>query len=567
MDIRAELTTRVLPLVRNPAQYIGGELNSIVKTHQGRLRFALVFPDTYTIGMSHLGLRIIYDVLNQRDDIVCERAFCPEKDMEEQLRHRGVPLYTLETFTPLASFDIVGFSLQYELCYSNVLTILSLAGIPLLAADRTDEHPLILGGGPCCGNPEPVADFFDAFLLGDGEKAVVEIADLWRKLKISGGMSRRDALTEMASRVQGLYVPSLYSVEYAASGRISSITPKGNAPAVVRSALVMNLEEAPFPMKPIVPVIEVVHDRITVEIMRGCLNGCRFCSAGMQYRPQRLRSPARILEIARACYAASGHDTIGLLSLSSSDHPQILEIVESLNREFRELRVGVALPSLRVGKALFQLPAILGDVRKSGLTMAPEVATERLRGVISKMISDDALLDGAREAFRNGWRLVKLYFMIGLPGEKPEDRQAIALLCNSLSNAKRQIGGGPANVNATVSTFVPKPHTPFQWAAQISPSDELEYRREILSARPQKTVNLKFDKPEISLVEGYLARGNRRVGAALLEAWNLGARLDAWPEHFRFDLWREAADKSGVSFEEHALRERSEDEVLPSSHL
>ncbi len=566
-SLRDKLVTTILPLVQNPAQYIGGELNSIVKEHDGRIKFAIGFPDTYTIGMSHLGIRILYDILNRHDDIVCERVFCPEPDMEEHLERAGIPLFTLETLAPLKSFDIIGFSLQYELCYTNVLTMLHLAQIPLFAAQRGEDAPLIIAGGPSCTNPEPMADFFDAFLLGDGEETIVQISKLWRKYKMDGGLSRSEALANMATEIQGLYVPALYSVRYKDDGRISSISPQGRAPEVVRSAMIEDLDSAPYPEKPLVPILQVIHDRITIEIMRGCVNGCRFCQAGMIGRPKRIRSVERILDIARKNYEATGYDTISLLSLSTSDHPHINEIIQKLNAEFSKLDVGIALPSLRIGKAMFDLPAMIGDVRKSGLTLAPEVATDKQRGVISKMISEKDLYECVREAFSRGWKLVKLYFMFGLPFETQDDRAGIVRLANDISMLGREYGRMPASVNVTVSTFVPKPHTPFQWSRQISAEDEARFRSELLAERPLRTVRLKFGRAFNSQLEGMLSRGDRRLSAVIHSAWKNGARLDAWDDKMNSAAWIEAMATHDVSFEFFNARERNLDEVLPWSHL
>ncbi|RKY20168.1 MAG: TIGR03960 family B12-binding radical SAM protein [Planctomycetota bacterium] len=567
-ELKKRVLREVLPLVSEPAQYIGGELNAVEKDHAGRLRFALAFPDSYTVGMSHLGVRILYDVLNRRDDVVCERVFCPAPDMESRLAELGLPLYTLESFTPLSDFDVVGFSLQYELCYTNVLTMLKLGGIPLLSRERGGDDPLVVAGGPCCGNPEPVADFFDAFQLGDGEETVLMIADLWRRYRLEEGLPREECLLRMAREIPGFYVPRFYEAEWNPDGTLRSVRPRADVPFPVRSALVMDLENAPFPERPIVPVLPVVHERITVEIMRGCLNGCRFCQAGMITRPQRYRSPDRIVEIARRNYEATGYDTISLLSLSTADYPGVVELIERLAAEFSALNVGISMPSLRIGRAMFELTERVGKVRKSGLTFAPETASDRMKGVINKMISEDDLIEGAAEAFRRGWRLVKLYFMIGLPGETADDRRALVRLSNRIALLKKEVGaGGPANVNVTVSTFVPKPHTPFQWARQMTLEEDLAARRELRKEGPLRSVKLKFEHAFFSQLEGLLARGDRKLCRTVLRAWELGARFDAWNERLDEDAWLKAMDEIGVSFDFYCARERPEDELLPWSHL
>ena len=567
-ELTKKLTREIFPLVANPAQYVGGEMNSVVKNHSGRLTFALVFPDTYTIGMSHLGLRILYSVLNDKDTIACERVFCPEPDMETLLRDRRIPLFALESFTPISRFDIVGFSLQYELCYTNILTILDLAGIPFLSKDRDSSHPLILGGGPCCGNPEPLADIFDAFLLGDGEEATPTIAETWLREVKENNRDREEVLQEMSCNIQGFYVPRFFDVKYdEESGQVASITTNRDVPALVRSTIVYDLENAPFPTKPIIPIIPIVHDRITIEIMRGCLNGCRFCAAGMQYRPQRYRSVEKVLEIARESYKASGYDTINLLSLSSSDHPDIIEMLKTLIKEFKPLDVGVSLPSLRVGQTLFELPKIIGETRKSGLTLAPEVATDKMRAIINKDIAASDVIKGATEAFKRGWKLVKLYFMVGLPGEDESDQTEIVNLANKVSFARREFGGQFGDVNVTISTFIPKPHTPFQWARQITAQEDDDCKALLRSLRPYRSVRLKFDKPVYSLLEGLFARGDRRLAETLILAWQKGTRLDAWQEHSNIGCWYQAMEETGVTFEYYCHRERSEEEVLPWDHL
>jgi len=532
----------ILLSVQQPGQYVGGERNAIVKEHRSvRLTFALIYPDLYTVGMSHLGLQILYAMLNARADVAAERAFAPWPDMEARLRAEGVPLKSLETHTPLSEFDALGISLQHEMTYTNLLTVLDLGGVPLLASERGDDDPLVIGGGPGALAPEPLADFFDLFVVGDGEPVLDALADA---LIATQGMPRRERIVAIARQVPAIYAPSLYDITFRPDGTLLAISTNApSVPPVVRQASVDNLDAAPYPTEPIVPLIGTIHDRVSLEIMRGCTRGCRFCHAGMTKRPVRFRTVNTLLEQARRAIASTGYDEINLTSLSSSDYPDLAGLLEAFTAEFTPRHISLGIPSLRVNEQLRELPKYLKNVRKSGLTIAPEAATEAVRRSANKMITDTDLFEGVRAAYENGWRKVKLYFMIGLPGAGDEDAERIPELAYELSELRRRVGKGAAEVTVAVASFVPKPHTPFQWEPMAAP--EVLYERQ-------------------EIIEGVFARGDRRLGRVLLEAWRNGARMDAWDEQFNADIWKqafEAADFDPVA--ELALRERDIDELLP----
>ena len=554
---------KFLPFVRSPGQYIGGEFNSIVKP-DARLRFALCFPDTYAIGMSHLGIQILYHIVNGLDGVAAERFFAPEADMEAELRKRGIPLLSLETHRPLCEFDLVGFSIQYELCYTNVLTMLDLGGITLRACERREGEPLVIAGGATVFAPEPMADFFDLFVLGDGEEAVVRLCEIYEACR---GQPRAAVVEAMARGVPGAYAPSLYEAEYS-SGKLAAIRPRSAAAAFpVRKAVVQDLESAPFPTAPIVPFVETVHERIVIEVSRGCPHGCRFCQAGSVRKPVRHRSIRKVIELAEESYRHTGYDEIALAALSVTDYPDLVELVRRLNERFEERRVGVSLPSLRIGRALLQMPAVVSAVRKSGLTLAPEAATDRLRAIIRKNVTDADLFEAAESAYEHGWRLLKLYFMIGLPGESDKDAEAIPELAWKLSELRRKIAGGPAAINVTVSTFIPKPHTPFQWDKMATEEYIAGRQYWIRKHIPAERIHIKFSPFPVSLLEAVLCRGDRRVSKLIECAWRRGARLDAWNEHFRFESWRAAFEESGIDPSFYAHREIPADECLPWEHI
>ncbi len=554
----------ILKNVSRPARYSGGEWNAVVKDWDATpLRLALAYPDAYEVGMSNLGIAILYDVLNGLPDVLAERVYAPWPDMEKELRARGLPLFSLETRHPLAEFDAIGFSLGYELTYTNVLNMLDLAGVPLRSADRTSGHPLVLAGGTAALNPEPLSAFIDAFVLGEGEEAVLEIADVLRQEKASPNRQRADLLRKL-SQIPGVYVPGLYDVAYNSDGTVKAIRPREGAPAKVRRRFLARL--SPPPPRPIVPFVQTVHDRAAVEIQRGCVRGCRFCQAGVIYRPRRERSCDEVLDAARAILAATGYDELGLLSLSTADHSEIGPMVEALRREFGE-RLAIALPSLRVDSFSVRLAASASGPGRRNITFAPEAGSQRLRNVINKPTTDADLLQAVETAFEHGWTNVKLYFMVGLPTETLEDVQGIVELAAAVREAGRRWHGGRAQVKVSTSIFVPKPHTPFQWAPQMA-AEEIEARHGLLR-RGLKRLGVAFswNDPHQSLIEAMLSRGDRRLTQVIESAWRRGARFDAWNELLDVAAWRSALAESGLSAEFYAQRSRDEFEVLPWSHL
>jgi len=554
----------LLPFVERPGQYIGGEVGSVRKKwDDAAVRFCLAFPDTYAIGMSHLGSGIIYHLLNARDDTLCERTFAPWVDAQRRMREAGIPLFSWESRRPVRQFDIVGFSLQYEMLYTNVLSMLDLAGIPVLASERSEDDPLILGGGPGVNNPEPMAPFLDLALIGDAEEALPRLIERFARLK-AGGANRPDRILTLAREFECLYAPGLIEPTWNADGTLAALETKvSGLPERTVAAHVGDLETAFFPTTPIVPNTEVVHDSITIEIMRGCPRTCRFCESGRTKGPARYRSPERILALALACYANTGQEEISLTSLSPSDHPRLKAILTTLDAEFAPKGVSLSLPSLRTNDQLEVVPRLLGSVRKSGLTMVPEAALPRLRRIIGKPLEDEHLFAGARQAWARGWNIIKLYFMIGLPGETDEDISAIARLARRISNLRRESKNGPGRVNVAVSNFVPKPHTPFQFAPMASADYLLGARETLYEACPERRLNLRIHRVDRSILEGVLARGDRRVGRAVYEAWRAGAQFDAWDETLNVDAWQTGFRAAGVEPGFYAHRARGETEVLP----
>jgi radical SAM family uncharacterized protein len=559
----------LLDRVEKPAQYVGGERNEVQKDPRSvEVRIALAFPDTYAIGMSHLGLRILYGLLNERPDCYAERAFCPWGDMERELRAHGVPLASLETHTPLRAFDLIGFSLSYELSNTNLLAMLDLAGIPLHRRDRAEDDPLILAGGDGASSPEPMADFVDLFLVGDGEAALPALVDVYKECR-RGGLSRRETLLEIVRRVPGWYAPEFYRPIFHADGAMAGmelLDPR--APERVAEVHVPSLDDAYYPTKPVVPYVDCVHDRISLEVMRGCTQGCRFCQAGMIKRSQRLRSVDTLLRLARETYANTGYDEISLVSLSTADFPKLVDLSARLHDEFRERKVNVSIPSLRVNETLKLVPGLVEGVRRSSLTIAPEVATDRLRKVINKDIKNEHLYAGVEEAYRRGWNTVKLYVMVGLPTETDEDVRAIVDMGRACSDLGRKARGRHGDVTISVGNFVPKPHTPFQWHS-MPDAAELRRRGDLVrgAARGNRHLKVRIHDVERSLLEGVLSRGDRRVGAAVLEAYRLGARFDAWDEMYRPAIWDEAFRKTGIdpAFFNHRVRDT--EEWLPWDHI
>jgi len=561
----AETISRdLLPFIQNPAQYIDGEVGAVRKPWDSvAVRFCLAFPDTYAIGMSHLGSAIIYDILNSRADMLCERTYAPWLDVQDRMRRVGLPLFSWESRRPVRDFDIVGFSLQYEMLYTNVLAMLDLAGIPVFAADRTEKDPVVLAGGSGTDNPEVMAPFMDLMLLGEAEEALPRLLSRFRDLR-AAGTPRADLIVALAREFDFLYAPGLIEPRWNADGTLAALEPTvAGLPAATVAAHVADLEAAPFPTRPIVGATEIVHDRINIEIMRGCPRSCRFCESGRTKGHVRYRGAEKVLQLAREAYHHTGLDEISLASLSPSDHPHLKAILTTLDAEFAPKGVSLSLPSLRTNDQLELVPRLLGSVRKSGLTMVPEAGLPRLRAVIGKPVEDEHLFAGAREAWANGWNLIKLYFMIGLPTETEEDVLAIAHLARRVSDLRRETGKGPGKVNIAVSNFVPKPHTPFQFAAMAS-QEYLERARAMLrKALPEGRLSVRVHRTDRSLLEAVLARGDRRVGRAIYEAWRAGARFDAWDETFNMAAWQEGFRAAGVDPAFYAHRARGREEVLP----
>lgn len=566
--LKTRIVDYVLPRVLTPAQYTGGEWNAAVKDAQKvRGTLCLAFPDTYSIGMSHHGLQVLYDVMNRRDDWSCQRAFAPAADMEQLLREQSLPLYGLETFTPLAEFDVLGFTLQYDLCYSNVLTMLDLGGIPLEAENRTLAHPLVIAGGPCTVNPEPMARFIDLFVIGDGEESLPAVCDLWIELKQSG-CDRVTALAAIASRLPYVYVPRFYEPQVDADGRPTAVRPiRDDVPRNIEPAVVADLDAFPPPRTPVVPYVECVHDRITIEIMRGCPGRCRFCQSTTLKRPLRFRKIDTIVEAALQQYHATGYNEISLMSLSTSDYPEFDVLMRRMQETFRPLGVSVSLPSLRINEELLLVGDLMNTDRHSGLTLAPEVARDDMRRRIGKPITNEDLLAGCRRAFENGFSRVKLYFMCGLPGERETDLEGIIELSETISRLGREVRGRLADVVANVSNFVPKPQTPFQWEAM----QRREYFRnahEFLHRHKQlRSVQVKCHDIDASLLEGVMCRGDRHLGQAIELAWRRGARFDGWDEKFQPQLWQQAIADAGIDVEKLLHLPCPAPSALPWDHI
>lgn len=577
---RAYIEHHLLPYVQTPAQYIGGERNIVVKDHrQVAGKMCLCFPDAYTIGMSHHGLQVLYSVINRRPDWCAERAFTPWPDMERLLREHRQPLYSLETFTPLHAFDLVGFSLQYEVSAPNVLTMLDLGGVSLRATERTLADPLIVAGGPCCQNPEPMADFIDLFVTGDGEPALPAIGDAWLEARrdvlagsaprtgAAGRQQRADALLRIARQLPFAYVPRFYEPEYR-DGRVCAMQRvRAEVPATIEPSVIRDLDQIPLPTQPIVPYIECVHDRIAIEIMRGCPWQCRFCQSTAIKRPLRVREVDTIVQAAVASYRATGFNEISVLSLSSSDYPEFVPLMKRLQYVFGPLGVNISVPSLRVNEQLRTLPELVGSERRSSLTLAPEVARDDMREQIRKKIRNEDLFEGCRNAFRNGFESVKLYFLCGLPGERPVDLDGIVEMAEAIARIGREVRGRYASVTASVSNFVPKPHTPYQWNG-MQRREYFEWaHRYLWQKRTIRSVNIKCHSIETSLLEGVLTRGDRRTGKAIELAWRRGARMDGWSEHLDAERWWQALADAGVDVERQVHEPYAIGDCLPWDHV
>ena len=567
------LRDEILLQIDKASRYIGGEVNAVMKNKEDvDIRFAMAFPDVYEIGMSNLGMMILYDMFNKRDDVWCERLFSPWTDLDKIMREEHIPLFTLESQDPVKDFDFLGITLGYEMCYTNVLQLLDLSGIALLSADREENDPVIIGGGACAYNPEPLAEFFDLFYIGEGETVYDALFDAYKANKKAGG-SRSDFLLK-AAQIPGIYVPSLYEVTYKEDGTIESFHPTCEGVSEkVEKQLIIDMDKDYNNLEaPVVPHIKATQDRVTLEIQRGCIRGCRFCQAGMIYRPTRERDVEKLKKAARTMLQKTGHEEISLSSLSSSDYSHLKEIVNFLIDEFRDEAVNISLPSLRIDAFALDVMSKVQDVKKSSLTFAPEAGSQRLRNVINKGLTEEDILHGAGEAFKGGWNQVKLYFMLGLPTETEDDMKGIAHLAQKIAETyyetvPKEQRKGKVQINVSTSFFVPKPFTPFQWAPMFREEDFIEkakiVKNEIRSQLNQRSIRYNWHEPDVTVLEGFLARGDRRCSKVILKAYEKGALYDAWSESFHYDIWKEAFKETGVDIEFYTLRERSTDEILP----
>ena len=565
------LSDEILMTVEKPARYIGGEVNAVMKDKdQVDIRFAMCFPDVYEIGMSHLGIQILYDMFNRREDTWCERVYSPWPDLHKVLKEKQIPLFALESQDPVKKFDFLGITIQYEMCYTNILQILDLSGIPLSAEDRTMDDPFVIGGGPCTYNPEPLAEFFDLFYIGEGETQYFALLDLYKEWK-NNGKSRQDFL-KAAAQIPGIYVPSLYEVTYAEDGTIAKMKPIcPEAPEKVKKQIVMDVTNTFYPEKPVVPYMKATQDRVVLEIQRGCIRGCRFCQAGMLYRPTRERDLEMLKKSAYAMLKNTGYEEISLSSLSSSDYSQLGELVNFLIDEFGSKGINISLPSLRIDAFSLDVMSKVQDIRKSSLTFAPEAGSQRLRDVINKGLTEEVILDGAGQAFEGGWNRVKLYFMLGQPTETEEDMKGIAWLAEKISERYYEVPkeqrNGKCQIVVSTSFFVPKPFTPFQWA-QMCTKEEFLHRayvvnHEIKEQKNKKSIKYNWHEADVTVLEGILARGDRKVAKAIRSAYEKGCLFDSWGEYFHNDLWMEAFAQTGVDPDFYTVRERSEEEVFP----
>lgn len=563
-SVESRLYQEVIPFISKPGRYVGNELNQIKKDwRQLEVTFALIFPDLYELGMSYQGFQILYHILNREADICAERVFSPEEDMETRLREKKIPLFSLENKMPLQAFDVLGFTFQYELHVTNILNVLDLGQIPLLSTERDDDTPLVIAGGPCAFNPEPIADFFDAIVLGDGEELVLELAAIIRQSK-KLNWTRREKLRQLA-KIPGVYVPRFYQVTYKPDETIESIQPvEARIPAQIDARIIPELEQSNYPTRPIVPFIQTTHDRISIEIMRGCTRGCRFCNAGMIYRPVRERSVDELVDYAKTVLENTGYEELSLVSLSSSDYTRLQELIQKLSHFTTENQVNLSFPSLRPETFTSEVARMAKNIKKSGLTLAPEAGTERLRRVINKNNSNDDLLCAVDVAFLNGWQLIKLYFMLGQPTETDADLKGISDLLAAVLRLAKQYGR--KKINISLSPFVPKPHTPFQWEQQDSITELKRKIKFLLNHLNSRHLNVSWRDPEVAQIEGVIARGDRRVGAAILAAWRSGARFDGWTQKFSYQTWVEAFETAGID-PQFYFRAREMNEILPWQHL
>lgn len=571
------LSDEILMQIEKPARYIGNEINAVIKDkNKVDVRFCMCFPDVYEIGMSHLGIQILYDMFNRYEDVWCERVYSPWVDLDKIMRERHIPLFALESQDPIRDFDFLGITIQYEMCYTNILQVLDLSGIPLLAKDRTDKDPIVIGGGPCTYNPEPIAPFFDLFYIGEGETVYRQLLDIYKENKRKGG-SRQQFLLRAAREVTGMYVPSLYETDYKEDGTIASFEPvTEGVPRRILKEIAMNMDEVPYPMKPVVPYIKVTQDRVVLEIQRGCIRGCRFCQAGQLYRPVREKSLDTLKSYATRMLANTGHEEISLHSLSSSDYSQLEELVDFLMETCQEKKVNISLPSLRIDAFSLDVMSKVQDVKKSSLTFAPEAGSQRLRDVINKGLTEEVILNGAAMAFEGGWSRVKLYFMLGLPTETEEDIRGIAELCNKIAALYYDLlpkdrRSGPVQIVASTSFFIPKPFTPFQWARMCTKEEFLQKasltRRAIHEQLNQKRIKYNWHEADVSVMEGVFARGDRKVAEVILRAYQKGCIYDAWGEYYKNDVWLETFEECGLDIGFYTTRERSLDEIFPWDFL